>query len=341
MTTKRRSTPRPARSASSGCAESSRRPCAARRPCRRGNAGSPPERGAGRQPRGQLHLVAAGNVGPVRRPAARLGQTPAEVGDEEPGEERDEEGDPPALAVEERADGATDGQAHAQADVAQALLNGEGLPAALGPVVVGDDAAARGVGDRLTEAERGADQHQQAEGRRGHQPAQGADDGPQHDGHRHGAGPVPAVGQVAGRHRDDPVDQDEGREQQPDGGVAHAEGRLDLVAAAPDDVLVHPVDEQGEPHHPHGPVADDHAPGGGGPAAAIGPRRVVELIRDPWRLCCAHDRPAACRSPEPAAPLVVESYVPGVYPAGRAIDFISRKPSRPSGPNSRPTPDSL
>ncbi len=32
---------------------------------------------------------------------------------------------------------------------------------------------------------------------------------------------------------------------------------------------------------------------------------------------------------------------PGVYPAGRAIDFISRKLSRPSGPNSRPTPDSL
>ncbi len=32
---------------------------------------------------------------------------------------------------------------------------------------------------------------------------------------------------------------------------------------------------------------------------------------------------------------------PGVYPAGRAIDFISKKASRPSGPNSRPTPDSL
>jgi hypothetical protein len=31
----------------------------------------------------------------------------------------------------------------------------------------------------------------------------------------------------------------------------------------------------------------------------------------------------------------------GVKPAGRAMDFISKKLSSPSGPNSRPTPDSL
>lgn len=31
----------------------------------------------------------------------------------------------------------------------------------------------------------------------------------------------------------------------------------------------------------------------------------------------------------------------GVQPPGRAIDFFSRKVSSPSGPNSRPMPDSL
>ena len=70
------------------------------------------------------------------------------------------------MAVEERADGAADGQTHAQADVAQALLDGERLAPALGPVVVGDHAAARRVGHRLAEAQRGADHHQQAEGSR-------------------------------------------------------------------------------------------------------------------------------------------------------------------------------
>ncbi len=45
--------------------------------------------------------------------------------------------------------------------------------------------------------------------------------------------------------------------------------------------------------------------------------------------------PAARRSP-PSGP-----QPPGVYPAGSPIDFISKKLSRPSGPNSRPTPDSL
>ena len=52
----------------------------------------------------------------------------------------------------------------------------------------------------------------------------------------------------------------------------------------------------------------------------------------------AHDRP---RRPVVRRSLPFPAYDPGVYPAGRAIDFISRKPSRPSGPNSRPTPDSL
>ena len=68
--------------------------------------------------------------------------------------------------MEERAERAADGQAHAEADVAQALLDGERLAASLGPVEVGDDAAARGIGDGLAEAERGPDHHQEAEGGR-------------------------------------------------------------------------------------------------------------------------------------------------------------------------------
>ena len=76
---------------------------------------------------GQLHLVAVRDVGPVRRAAARARAAASRSTRRGAGEERDEEGDTPALAVEERAEDATDGQAHAEADVAQALLNGERL----------------------------------------------------------------------------------------------------------------------------------------------------------------------------------------------------------------------
>ncbi len=297
---------------------------------------------------GQLHLRTVSDVGPIGRAAARLGQAPAEVRHQQAGEERDEEGDAPAVAMEERSDGAADGQAHAEPDIAQALLDGEGLPAPFRPVVVGDDAAARGVGHGLAEAERGPDHHEQAEGRGRDQTAQGADDRPGHDGDGHGPGPVPAVGQVAGGERDDAIDEDEGGEEHADGGIAHPERRLDLVAAAPDDVLVHPVDEEGEPDHPHGPVRDEHAPG---PRRRRGRRRLPRHAVGPgarrWtpRFCRAHESSAAftvCLPPRVGSPPSgVHAPAPGVYPAGRAMDFFSRKDSRPSGPNSRPMPDSL
>ena len=74
---------------------------------------------------------------------------------------------------------------------------------------------------------------------------------------------------------------------------------------------------------------------------------VLRRRQGPWRPLCGYVSPSEPSSggravlTGEAARSQLGAPQPGVYPAGRAIDFFSRKVSKPFGPNSRPTPDSL
>ena len=70
------------------------------------------------------------------------------------------------------------------------------------------------------------------------------------------AGAVPAVGEVARGHGDEPVHEHERRQEETDPGVVDAEVVLQLVDDAAHDVLVDLVDHDDEPEHPHRPGRD-------------------------------------------------------------------------------------
>ena len=76
-------------------------------------------------------------------------------------------------------------------------------------------------------------------------------------------GADPAVGQVAGGDRDEPVDEERARQQHADGEVADAELLLERRDHAADDVLVDLVHEDDEPEHPHRLGEDREAPAAG------------------------------------------------------------------------------
>ena len=105
---------------------------------------------------GQLHPTDVAHVRAVRRAALGLGEPPAEVGDGEARDERDDERKAPPVAAEERAEGRADGEADPQPHVRHALLDRERPSSLLGSVVVPGQTRPRRVGDRLAESERRA-----------------------------------------------------------------------------------------------------------------------------------------------------------------------------------------
>ena len=134
------------------------------------------------------------------------------------------------------------------------LLDRERLAAFFGRVVVGEQAGAARLGDRLAEAERAADRQQRREVRHGR--GGRGDARPRHHGVADGARADEPVGQVAGGHADQSVDEHERRQQQTDLQVGQIAGPSAGRGHAAQDVLVDLVDHDHEAEHPHGPLRD-------------------------------------------------------------------------------------
>ncbi len=169
-------------------------------------------------------------------------------GDEKAGQAHHEKGGAPAQGG---TDQPADRQAGTKAHEEQALLHGEGAAARRRRVVVGQQARRGRLGDGLAEAQGGPDGDQGgiAPGRSG----EGGDRRPDHDRVADRARPVPPVGEVAGRHADEPVDDDEARQQHPHLEIRQMEGVLDGRGDPAHDVLVDLVDHDDETEHPHRP----------------------------------------------------------------------------------------
>lgn len=190
---------------------------------------------------------------PVAVPPPRLTQAVRDRRDDEPRGANDDERRVPA---ELRADGAAERDTDAEADDAHDLLHRERGAALLRGVVVGDQVVRRRLRDGLAEAEQGAPGDELSEVlRRG---GQHRDAAPGDHRVADRARPMPAIGQIARGHGDDPVHEHERRDEDPDAEVVDAEVGLELRHDAAHEVLVDLVDEHDESQHPHGPGADPH-----------------------------------------------------------------------------------
>jgi hypothetical protein len=164
----------------------------------------------------------------------------------ESGEGGDQQADSP---VEGGGQTPADRHAQARARKQHDLLDRERPSPTLRRVVVAEQAGRRGLRDRLPEPQRGTQRHQHRKVQRGG--AEGAEGRPPYDRAAHRPAAVPAVRQVARRHRDQAVEQQGEREHDADSQVAHAELVLERRDHAPDDVLVDLVHEQHQAQDPH------------------------------------------------------------------------------------------
>lgn len=183
-------------------------------------------------------------------------QAVGEHRDEQPGDPHHEEGPTP---TERCGDAAADRDTETGTGEAHDLLVREDLAALVRGVVVRQQARRTGFGHGLTEPEQRPQAEQLREVRRGRRDHR--DRAPRHHRVSDRARAVPAVGEVAGGHGDEPVDDDERREQQAEPEVVDVERVLDLVRGAPHDVLVDLVEHDHEPEHPHRPRSDPAADG--------------------------------------------------------------------------------
>ena len=116
----------------------------------------------------------------------------------------------------------------------------------------------------------------------------GRQGGPADDGLADCVLAVPPVGEVAGRHRDDPVEEQRQRQQDTDGEVTDTEVRFDLRDEPADDVLVDLVHQDHEPEDPHrlredpGETPTDDR-GGDGLGGGFGLLRRREVLREAHR----------------------------------------------------------
>jgi hypothetical protein len=101
----------------------------------------------------------------------------------------------------------------------------------------------------MSRVKRRSQRHEHGKVQRGG--AEGAQRRPPDDRVAYGAAAVPAVRQVAGRHRHEAVQQQSERQHHADAEVADAELVLERGDHAPDDVLVDLVHEHHQAQHPH------------------------------------------------------------------------------------------
>ena len=191
------------------------------------------------------------DVHAVAGPALRFLQRVREDRDDEARRTDDEErGPPPELG----ADRAAERDAEPEADEHHHLLVREDAAPAAGGVVVGEQTGRRRFRDRLPEAEQRAHPDEHAEALRGR--GQHRDEAPADHRVPDGAAAVPPVGEVARGHRDEPVHEDERRQQHADLRVVDVEVVLDLADDAAHDVLVDLVDHDHHAEDPHRPARD-------------------------------------------------------------------------------------
>ena len=184
--------------------------------------------------------------------ALRFLQRVREARDDEARRADDEERGPPS---ELRADRAAERDAEPEPDEHHHLLVREDAAAPAGRVVVGEQARRRRFGDRLPEAEQRA-RYRRASPKLVRGRGQHRDEAPAHDRVTDGAAAVPPVGEVARGHGDEPVHEDERRQQHADLRVVDVEVVLDLADDAAHDVLVDLVDHDHHAEDPHGPARD-------------------------------------------------------------------------------------